>query len=221
MTVQNKIKRLEELGRIPNEEDNLVNELVDEYFELVLNIEYPINYEEAKILIQLFPETEFYELESSLLHTFETIYKQIDETTYRDLINLCPSEYWRTELITRLENGIKRDNKLKELSLTAIPKLKELGQITDNSNTIENYADLLDSIKRPISLEDAKVLIQLFPHGFDGDNTFGIAWKLLQIIESVYKQVDKSTYKSLIDQCPCKKWNELMNNRIKKDLVGQ
>ena len=111
MIVRKEIKKLEELGRMPDEsEDDLSRERSGLYANLLDSIEPPINLEEAKILIRLFPESTFYEVEWALLHIFETV-SQIEEDKYIQLISQCPSKEWREILLIRLENYNKEMKK--------------------------------------------------------------------------------------------------------------
>ncbi|WP_203558542.1 hypothetical protein [Bacteroides sp. 519] len=217
MNIQPPIQELELLGRMPDESnDNLTNEQIDLYSSLLDKVNKPINKNEAAILVKLFPESGLYGVQWTLLHLFESIYSTISVNEYRELIALCPSDEWRENLEIRLENGLKRLKRLDELSPSAIAQLKELGQIPDEPEDIsEQYIDLLDSIKQPISLEEAKILIELFPN----DNFNGVAWKLAYLFESVFHQIDLSVYKSLIEKCPSNEWKELLNNRMEKGLI--
>ena len=114
MTIRNEIKRLEELGRMPDEsEDNLSSELLNLYASLLHSIEKPVNREEAKILIRLFPESGLFGAEWTLLHLFETIFS-IEEDEYIRLIAECPSKEWRETLTARLENR-KTNNEDKQI----------------------------------------------------------------------------------------------------------
>ena len=106
--VQETIKRLKELGRMPDSsEDNIPSDRIGEYVELIKKTNKPINWEEAKILIMLFPEYELFGIEWSLLHLFETIFSQISLDDYRKLIIECPSEEWKDTLKTRLNNKLQ------------------------------------------------------------------------------------------------------------------
>jgi len=105
MKIRNEIKELEKLGRMPDEsEDNLSSELIDTYASLLRSIEKPVNLEEAKILILLFPETGLFGVEWTLLHLFESIFFNIEEDKYIQLIAECPSKEWHENLKIRFEN---------------------------------------------------------------------------------------------------------------------
>ena len=65
------------------------------------------NYEEAKILVRLFPESGLFGIEWTLLHLFESIFTQIEESKYIQLMAECPSEEWDKTLRQRLDDKTK------------------------------------------------------------------------------------------------------------------
>ena len=104
MIVRSEIKKLEELGRMPDESDDSVSvEMLNLYKNSLHNVAKPVNYEEAKILVRLFPESGCYGGEWTLLHLFESIFP-IEENKYVQLIAECPSKEWRERLTERFEN---------------------------------------------------------------------------------------------------------------------
>ena len=108
--VQETVKKLENLGRMPDEaNENLSVEQIKEYDRLMKEAIRPISLDDAVILIKLFPESSLYGGEWTLLHLFETIFGRIPLNDYRKLIDECPSEEWRKRLLTRLENYKKND----------------------------------------------------------------------------------------------------------------
>lgn len=105
MKIQNSILELKQLGCMPDEsEENLTNEQIDRYAYLLKQIKTPINEEEAKIIVQLFPESGLYGVEWTLLHIFESVLKNVDADIYVSLIKLCPSVEWKTHLTERFNN---------------------------------------------------------------------------------------------------------------------
>ena len=108
--IRNEIKEIEKLGRMPDESENdLSNELINLYADLLHKIEKPVNWAEAKILIKLFPESGLFGVEWSLLHLFETIFPCEEIEEYVQLIAECPSEEWREHLLQRVENWKTRN----------------------------------------------------------------------------------------------------------------
>lgn len=106
MKIQKPILELQKLGRMPDENGTSnAAELSGKYDMLLEDVELPLNYAEAEILVQLFPENNLHEVEWGLLHLFETIYEQITETEYLQLIEKCPSKEWCEVLTLRNSNA--------------------------------------------------------------------------------------------------------------------
>lgn len=86
--------QLKDLGRMPNESindpDNIV-EVIRSYDELLERIQLPISYDEAEVLVQIFPESSFYDLQWDLLKLVESVIRIDDGDKYIQLINACPS----------------------------------------------------------------------------------------------------------------------------------
>ena len=63
--MRTEILQLKDLGRMPNESindpDNIV-EVIRSYDELLKRIQLPISFDEAEVLVQIFPESSFYDL---------------------------------------------------------------------------------------------------------------------------------------------------------------
>ena len=62
---------------------------------------------------------------------------------------------------------------------------------------VDEYADLLGKIVKPVTLDEAHILIKLFPP----TALYGIEWTLLHLIESVYPETEFIKYKELINEC--------------------
>ena len=63
--MRNEILQLKDLGRMPNESINdteSIDELVNTYDALLEQIQLPISFDEAMVLVQIFPENAFYDL---------------------------------------------------------------------------------------------------------------------------------------------------------------
>ena len=104
MIIREEIKKLEELGRMPDESENDLNsETIDLYAGLLKRIEKPVSWDEALILARLFPKYGLFGVEYSLMHVFESIVLHIEEDKYVQLIAECPSEEWREKLMYRLD----------------------------------------------------------------------------------------------------------------------
>ena len=104
--MRNEILQLNDLGRMPNESINdteSIDELVNTYDALLEQIQLPISFDEAMVLVQIFPENAFYDLQWSLLKLVESVCVD-DENKYIQLINSCPSQEWRDTLNARYAN---------------------------------------------------------------------------------------------------------------------
>lgn len=100
-----------------------------------------------------------------------------------------------------------------------ILELEQLGRMPDESDDtiteeqINKYAQLLEQIKKPINLEEANVLVKIFPI----TSLYGVEFTLLHVFESVLKneQITIQDYESLILNCPSIEWQETLNERLK------
>ena len=93
--MRTEILQLKDLGRMPNESindpDNIV-EVIRSYDELLKRIQLPISFDEAEVLVQIFPESSFYDLQWDLLKLVESVIRIDDGDKYIQLINACPSQ---------------------------------------------------------------------------------------------------------------------------------
>ena len=104
--MRNEILRLKDLGRMPDESGNdpdSIDELINTYDVLLEQIQLPISFDEAMVLVKIFPENAFYDLQWSLLRLVESVCVD-DDNKYIQLINSCPSQEWRDALNTRHAN---------------------------------------------------------------------------------------------------------------------
>ena len=107
---------LTELGRMPNEslsDDESIDKLINLYDELLENITLPLSYEEAVVLVRIFPESAFYYFQWTLLRLVESMVKYENEVNYLHLISQCPSEEWRNAMMDRYKNRKKTNSKEK------------------------------------------------------------------------------------------------------------
>jgi len=107
--MRKEILELKNIGRMPTEtledtEDILL--LIEKYDAAISNIESPISFEEAKVIISIFPEGFFYDLHWDLVRLIESLLTQ-DEQGYLEVISLCPSKEWKKVLNTRYLNWKK------------------------------------------------------------------------------------------------------------------
>ncbi|MDO4229358.1 MAG: hypothetical protein Q4C98_06055 [Capnocytophaga sp.] len=112
--IRNEILKLKEIGRMPTESDaddndEKIDELIEQYDELISSIEKPINFEEAEVLVSLFPDGFFYDMQWGLLHLFEACILSVSQEQYQKLIDQCPSKEWKENLQIRFENWKKKN----------------------------------------------------------------------------------------------------------------
>ena len=95
-------------------------------------------------------------------------------------------------------------------------ELKKIGRMPTETledtegilSLIEKYDSLISNIESPISLEEAKVIISIFPEGFFYD----LHWDLVRLVESFLWQ-NEPQYLKIINQCPSEEWKEVLNTR--------
>ena len=78
----------------------------------------------------------------------------------------------------------------------------------DILSLIEKYDAVISNIESPISFEEAKEIISIFPEGFFYD----LHWDLVRLIESLLTQ-DEQGYLEVISLCLSKEWKEVLNTR--------
>lgn len=101
---------------------------------------------------------------------------------------------------------------------TEFLKLKKIGRMPNESlddnesidSLIRDYDDLLSSIELPLSYEEGKVLVSLFPD----EALYDLQWDLLKLVESLYGKITNDEYLSLIQECPSKEWKEALLTRF-------
>ena len=87
--IRKEIIELQKMGRMPNEslnDDPSLDNIIEQYDELLQSIEKPISVNEGEILIKLFPENSFYDLQWTLLHLIESLFTVIEIEKYENLI---------------------------------------------------------------------------------------------------------------------------------------
>ena len=100
----------------------------------------------------------------------------------------------------------------------SIELLKNMGRMPDestddlSSERIDQYAALLKQIEPPITLEEAEILVQLFPEYA----LFGVEWTLLHILEKAQISFPEK-YEQLIEKCPSIEWRNTLKARLKNN----
>lgn len=112
--MQQSVLKVQELGVPPKGfEDNEAHDedtirIWDEWIEAVDSIQRPITWEEAEILIKCCPTEPMAEVEWTILHCIESVFKPEAEVMerYRNLIEKCNSDMMKDLLLLRLKNYI-------------------------------------------------------------------------------------------------------------------
>lgn len=87
------------------DDNESIDSLIRDYDDLLSSIELPLSYEEGKVLVSLFPDEAFYDLQWDLLKLVESLYGKITNDEYLSLIQECPSKEWKEALLTRFYNA--------------------------------------------------------------------------------------------------------------------
>lgn len=111
--MQDAIIKLKALGQMPDSlEDDVTEEIIERYDNLLSNVKIPITKAEAEVLINIFPKSSMYEVEWMLLGLVESYFTaERSSAEYRELITGCPSKEWRETMQVRLDNWEKKRNK--------------------------------------------------------------------------------------------------------------
>ena len=75
---------------------------------------------------------------------------------------------------------------------------------------VDEYADLLGKIVKPVTLDEAHIVIKLFPP----TALYGIEWTLLHLIESVYSEIKSLEYRELINECNSTEFKKMLVQRL-------
>ena len=96
-----------------------------------------------------------------------------------------------------------------------VEQLALMGAMPDETDEptdvlIDKYADLLGKIVKPVTLDEAHILIKLFPP----TALYGIEWTLLHLIESVYSEIKSLEYRELINECNSTEFKKMLVQRL-------
>lgn len=75
---------------------------------------------------------------------------------------------------------------------------------------VDEYASLLGKIVKPITLDEAYILIKLFPP----TALYGVEWVLLHLIESLYSETIFLEYRELINECNSTEFKKMLVQRL-------
>ena len=97
-----------------------------------------------------------------------------------------------------------------------VEQLALMGAMSDEADEritaalVDEYADLLGKIVKPVTLDEAHILIKLFPP----TALYGIEWTLLHLIESVYSEIKSLEYRELINECNSTEFKKMLVQRL-------
>jgi hypothetical protein len=99
---------------------------------------------------------------------------------------------------------------MKENSRPEVQKVIELGKMSIESDSglsekhINRYAHYLRKVGPPITLQEAKQLVKVFP----GTTLYEVEWLLLHLFELVYVRICAKEHMRLIEMCPSQPTND-------------
>ena len=91
-----------------------------------------------------------------------------------------------------------------------VEQLALMGAMPDEADERITAADLLGKIVKPVTLDEAHILIKLFPP----TALYGIEWTLLHLIESVYSEIKSLEYRELINECNSTEFKKMLVQRL-------
>lgn len=114
-----------------------------------------------------------------------------------------------------------------EIMKKEVEQLALMGAMPDEADEritaeqVDEYANLLGKISKPIALDEAHILIKLFPP----TSLYGVEWILLHLIESVYSEIEILEYRELINECNSAEYKRMLvqrlNNSQKKKVTNE
>lgn len=84
-------------------------------------------------------------------------------------------------------------------------------------NLWEDYQDAADSITRPVTWEEAEILIKCCPT----DHMAGIEWTILHSIESVFKPEAAEDFRALIETCNSDMMKTMLLERLQNYISSR
>ncbi|RZK27877.1 MAG: hypothetical protein EOO63_12455 [Hymenobacter sp.] len=98
MQVRKEIEALYQLGRLPDDSEDIGDGVLERYEALLGEIKSLSSPEEAEKIIALFPQTSCFGLEWTLLHLLETT----PGWPIIAVIEQCPSPEWKQRMLARI-----------------------------------------------------------------------------------------------------------------------
>ena len=109
--MQDAVLKVQKLGVPPEgfedcgfDVDEEIGQLWDDWVEAVDAIQRPVTWEEAEILIKCCPTDHMAEVEWTMLHCIESVFRPDAIEQFRSLIEKCNSDMMKDMLLQRLQN---------------------------------------------------------------------------------------------------------------------
>ena len=75
---------------------------------------------------------------------------------------------------------------------------------------VDEYADLLGKIVKPVTLDEAHILIKPFPP----TDLYGLELTVRHLIDSVYSEIKSLEYRELINECNSTEFKKMLVQRL-------
>jgi len=113
--IQDAVLKVQKLGVPPEgfedcgwDVDEEIGQIWDDWIEAVGAVQRPVTWEEAEILIECCPTEPMSEVEWTMLHCVESVFRPDAIEQYRDLIEKCNSSMMKEMLLKRLQNYLDK-----------------------------------------------------------------------------------------------------------------
>lgn len=112
--MQDAVLKVQELGVPPEgfedcgaDVDEKIGQIWSDWIKAVDAIQRPVTWEEAEILIKCCPTEPMSEVEWTMLHCVESVFRPDAIEQYRSLIEKCNSSMMKEMLLRRLQNYLR------------------------------------------------------------------------------------------------------------------
>lgn len=100
----------------------------------------------------------------------------------------------------------------------AILELRDLGRMPDSieekptTEIVEKFENLLGKVKTPLTEEEVKILLKLFPKS----TMYEVEWTLLHLVETYLIEAPSRSaeYRQLVMMCSSDEWRETLQIRL-------
>lgn len=100
----------------------------------------------------------------------------------------------------------------------AILELRNLGRMPDSieenptAEIVEKFDELLGEVKTPLTQEEVKILVNLFPKS----TMYEVEWTLLHLVETylIEEPSRNAEYRQIVTMCSSDEWRETLQVRL-------